>query len=453
MENSCVSDELNKFRNEVIPEILKQPHSVSSTNQMGFPPSSPLLNSQVQRKVSIAGYHWYETELTSLVPSNLGRSNSIYNMLKSYNEIFNKLEKLTIKKATKLELCKFHDEEFVNFLLKKRNISIKDSSQLEAIKKYQLEARSHGVFDEKNYHEDENNDIIEDDEKELFKFGLKFDCPLFPHMDEYIQLLAGSTLSSCRFLMKNHQNPLLKQPIAINWNGGRHHGKRSKAAGFCYINDISLAILELRKTFSKIVYIDLDLHHGDGVENSFSFSDKIMTLSVHRKDLGFFPGTGGIDNKGKGKGLKYSVNIPLKHGLSDRSLLRVIDEIIIPTIEKFKPDCMVIQCGGDGLSTDDFKEWNLSIKGYGEAIKSLLSLHHPVLMLGGGGYNNSQMARLYTYLTTIALDIDFKFDILPDDLNDEDYEFWNVHEMNMIDENNDNYIDELKRIIGARYGF
>ncbi|KAH3674978.1 hypothetical protein WICMUC_002939 [Wickerhamomyces mucosus] len=122
MENSCISNELNKFRNEVIPEILNQSHSVSSTNQIGFPPSSPSLNSQVQRKVSIAGHNRYETELTSLVPSNVGRSNSIYNMLKSYNEIFNKLQKLTIKKATKLELCKFHDEGFVNFLLKKRSI-------------------------------------------------------------------------------------------------------------------------------------------------------------------------------------------------------------------------------------------------------------------------------------------------------------------------------------------
>jgi histone deacetylase 1/2 len=114
--------------------------------------------------------------------------------------------------------------------------------------------------------------------------------------------------------------------IAINWAGGLHHAKKREASGFCYINDIVLAILELLRTFPRVLYIDIDCHHGDGVEEAFYTTDRVLTCSFH-KFGDYFPGTGHIEDKGKGKGHGYSVNVPLRDGLTDDALNRVFEPV------------------------------------------------------------------------------------------------------------------------------
>lgn len=107
-----------------------------------------------------------------------------------------------------------------------------------------------------------------------------------------------------------------KVQYGINWSGGLHHAKQSQASGFCYINDCVLAILQLLKTYQRVLYIDIDIHHGDGVEEAFYLTDRVMTCSFHKfKD--YFPGTGHIDDIGKDKGVYHSVNFPLDEGLDD----------------------------------------------------------------------------------------------------------------------------------------
>lgn len=110
--------------------------------------------------------------------------------------------------------------------------------------------------------------------------------------------------------------------IAINWAGGLHHAKKREASGFCYINDIVLAILELLRTYSRVLYIDIDCHHGDGVEEAFYTTDRVLTCSFHKFGE-YFPGTGTVCDIGMEKGLGYSVNVPLRDGLTDAALKKV----------------------------------------------------------------------------------------------------------------------------------
>lgn len=179
-------------------------------------------------------------------------------------------------------------------------------------------------------------------DQETSLFGLDYDCPIFPELPEYVEFLAGASQISARLLGNDTFD------IAIHWDGGRHHAKRSKASGFCYVNDVVLSITELRKYYQRIMYLDLDLHAGDGVESAFLHSKNVLTLSLHRYDPGFFPGTGSLDLIGKGKGKYYALNVPLKKGLTDENFSVLFDHIIQPAFIKFNPDAIVIQCGCDG---------------------------------------------------------------------------------------------------------
>lgn len=114
--------------------------------------------------------------------------------------------------------------------------------------------------------------------------------------------------------------------IAINWAGGLHHAKKREASGFCYINDIVLGILELLRTYTRVLYIDIDCHHGDGVEEAFYTTDRVMTCSFHKFGE-YFPGTGTQEDKGKGKGKGYAVNLPLKDGITDEAFKSVFDPV------------------------------------------------------------------------------------------------------------------------------
>ena len=139
--------------------------------------------------------------------------------------------------------------------------------------------------------------------------------------------------------------------ICINWAGGLHHAKKCEASGFCYINDIVLAILELLKYHQRVLYIDIDVHHGDGVEEAFYLTNRVMTMSLH-KFGDFFPGTGGVKDVGEDIGKNYSVNVPLKSGMTDDMYIDIFKTISDEVRNRFQPSAVVIQCGADSLSWD-----------------------------------------------------------------------------------------------------
>jgi histone deacetylase HOS1 len=363
------------------------------------------------------------TTLSDELPSNVNRASLVSSMVSAYG-FHSQCEIIKLKPATRDQLAQFHEVGFVNELLKPRAVAISGVKQDKLVRL--------GIGSEiLNRHGDEDQHAV------LERYSLLYDCPVFPLMDQYVKYLAGSTISTAHHLINNESN------IAINWFGGRHHAKKSKASGFCYVNDIVLGILELRKKFEKVVYVDFDLHHGDGVENAFKFSDKVITMSIHRKEIGFFPGSGDLKDQGMGKGKGYTFNAPMKHGLGDEGLMEVVKRCMIPVISKFEADCLVIQCGVDGLGSDEHQEWNLTIKGLSNAINEIILLEKPTMILGGGGYNHSQVARCWTYITSLVLKSDTQFDLMPDELVEagEEYEFWNEKGRNMIDENTTDYID------------
>lgn len=217
-----------------------------------------------------------------------------------------------------------------------------------------------------------HTDCSQDSKEE---FGLVDDCPVFESLWPYVQWTAGSTLAAARYLLADHLD------VAIHWEGGRHHAGRAKASGFCYVNDCVLAILELRKRFKRVLYIDLDLHHGDGVEEAFRYSSNVFTFSMHRRELGFFPGTGDEDSMGI-----CLRNVPLKQGLGDSKFGELFVANMTDILESFQPDALVVVMGADGLVGDPLGQWNLTGKAFQHAIEFILALEKPLLLLGGGIY-------------------------------------------------------------------
>jgi histone deacetylase 1/2 len=240
--------------------------------------------------------------------------------------------------------------------------------------------------------------------KDLTKFNVRDDCPVFAGLFDYCKLTAGATLLASQKINSGQYD------IAINWAGGLHHAKRNEASGFCYVNDIVLGILELLKVHERVLYIDIDIHHGDGVEEAFYISDRVMTLSFHKYG-DYFPGTGRIDDIGYAKGKNYSVNVPLKDGIDDEGYEQVFNPIVSKIIETFKPSVIVLQCGADSISGDKLGCFNLTNIGHGNCVKFVKSFNIPLILLGGGGYTIENVAKAWTYDTGVALGQDLEKDI------------------------------------------
>ncbi|CCF75609.1 histone deacetylase 1/2 [Babesia microti strain RI] len=230
-----------------------------------------------------------------------------------------------------------------------------------------------------------------------FNVGEATDCPVFDGLFDFQQSCSGASIDGAHKL--NHQ----QADICINWSGGLHHAKRSEASGFCYINDIVLGILELLKYYTRVMYIDIDIHHGDGVEEAFYVTHRVMTVSFH-KFGNFFPGTGDITDIGMSTGKYYSVNVPLNDGIDDESFVDLFKVIIGKCVESYRPGAIVLQCGADSLTGDRLGKFNLTIKGHAACVAFVKELNIPLLVLGGGGYTIRNVARCWAYETGVVLD-------------------------------------------------
>ena len=230
----------------------------------------------------------------------------------------------------------------------------------------------------------------------LDRFNFAADCPAFAGLARFVRLYTGGSLAGARELILGPRDG-----VAINWAGGLHHAKRAGASGFCYINDIVLAILELLSHYARVLYIDIDVHHGDGVQEAFYSYNRVMTLSFHKHGDGFFPGTGDIDEVGLERGRYYSVNVPLRTGIDDAGYAYLFEPIVTATIETFQPSVIVLQGGADSLGCDRLGCFNLSIRGHGDCVRFVQSFGLPVLMLGGGGYTIRNVSRCWSYETSI----------------------------------------------------
>ena len=164
-----------------------------------------------------------------------------------------------------------------------------------------------------------------------------------------------------------------------------------------------IAILELLQVYPRVLYLDIDVHHGDGVEEAFYLTNRVMTVSFHQYGDEFFPGTGNIDEIGDYEGKNYSLNIPLKPNISDDSFYELFKDVMQGVMAKYRPHALVIQLGADSLCHDKLGQFNLSLKGHGNCLKYMLGYGLPTIMLGGGGYTIENVSRCWAYETGIAL--------------------------------------------------
>lgn len=162
--------------------------------------------------------------------------------------------------------------------------------------------------------------------------------------------------------------------------------------------DIVLAILELLRFKKRVLYIDIDVHHGDGVEEAFYTTDRVMTVSFHKYGE-YFPGTGELRDIGIGQGKHYAVNFPLRDGIDDTAYQTIFEPTISAVMEYYQPEAVVLQCGGDSLSGDRLGCFNLSMRGHANCVKFVRSFGLPTLVLGGGGYTMRNVARTWAYET------------------------------------------------------
>ena len=159
-----------------------------------------------------------------------------------------------------------------------------------------------------------------------------------------------------------------------------------------------MGIIELLRSHQRVLYIDIDVHHGDGVEEAFYTTDRVMTVSFHKYGE-YFPGTGELRDIGINLGKYYSVNFPLRDGITDEAYKDIFEPVIGAVMEHYKPGAVVLQCGGDSLSGDRLGCFNLSMRGHANCVNFVKSFNKPTLVLGGGGYTMRNVARTWAYET------------------------------------------------------
>jgi histone deacetylase 1/2 len=166
--------------------------------------------------------------------------------------------------------------------------------------------------------------------------------------------------------------------------------------------DIVLGIIELLRFKKRVLYIDIDVHHGDGVEEAFYTTDRVMTVSFHKYGE-YFPGTGELRDIGVGAGKNYAVNFPLRDGIDDVTYKSIFEPVIQSVMDYYQPEAIVLQCGGDSLSGDRLGCFNLSMKGHANCVNFVKKFNMPTLVLGGGGYTMRNVARTWAFETGVLV--------------------------------------------------
>jgi acetoin utilization protein AcuC len=213
------------------------------------------------------------------------------------------------------------------------------------------------------------------------------DVPCFPRMHEASALIVGGSLQAVDLVMNGEADH------AFNPAGGLHHALRARASGFCIYNDCSVAIAYLRKRWkARVLYIDTDAHHGDGVQWSFYDDPDVLTISLHETGKYLFPGTGNVSERGEGSGYGFSVNVPLDAFTEDESFLEVYQTLVPKLARAFKPDVIVTQNGCDAHAYDPLTHLSCSMRIYQEIPRLAHRLAHELcggrwIAVGGGGYD------------------------------------------------------------------
>lgn len=234
------------------------------------------------------------------------------------------------------------------------------------------------------------------------RYGLgTADVPTFDGMDTAARALVGGTLHGARLIESGEATRVLQL------GGGLHHAQRKLASGFCVYNDLSVAIQHLRDAGRRVAYLDIDVHHGDGVQNLHYEDPEVLTISLHESGRYLFPGTGTVHETGSRTGAGTSVNVPLEPFTEDESFLNVFERVVPYILETFRPEVMVVQCGADAHFSDPLADLLLTTRAYEQLFSQIFALADAhcdgrLLLTLGGGYQPDATVRTWTLLTLLA---------------------------------------------------
>ncbi|WP_280405211.1 acetoin utilization protein AcuC [Nocardia brasiliensis] len=231
------------------------------------------------------------------------------------------------------------------------------------------------------------------------------DNPVFPGMHQAASVIVGGTLAAARAIAQGRSNR------AVSIGGGMHHAMADSAAGFCVYNDAAVAISWLLDHgFDRIAYLDVDVHHGDGVQRAFYGDPRVLTISLHQHPATLWPNTGWPEETGAGAAEGSSINLPLLPGTRDAQWLRGFHAVVPGAVAAFRPQIVVSQCGVDTHREDPLADLELTVDGQRAAFRAMRDLadEHAEgrwLAVGGGGYGLVRVVpRAWTHLLATALD-------------------------------------------------
>ncbi|KAG8694802.1 hypothetical protein FRC08_008249 [Ceratobasidium sp. 394] len=352
-------------------------------------------------------------QTSSLLPSNRNRSALVHTLANAYGLLKPENGRCLVvrpRRAERKDLERYHEKAYLDYVLQA--------------------------------HDDSEDEVRRETDT---VFGLEDDCPVFPRLDDYIALVAGATLTAAQAVQSGRFD------VAICWDGGRHHAHKAHAAGFCYVADCVLCILHLKRavpgvTRPRVMYLDLDLHHGDGVAEAFTSrsvneeeeepsknerddvsSSTVLTLSIHHHAPGFYPHSALGSLTRAHTADPFALSIPLGRGASAGSFARVwrlvervavaffgwssVESVDMEVDAGAGPAYVVVQCGVDGLAGDPHAIWNWDVDveregSMGWCVQEIMrwvkdKAGLKAAFLGGGGYNHPNAARAWSYLTSI----------------------------------------------------
>lgn len=283
---------------------------------------------------------------------------------------------------------------------------------------------------------------------DYIKYNLGGDeCPIFPGLFDYVMLYTSATMTGVNFIINEDAN------IVFNPLGGFHHSSRRHAEGFCYVNDILLAIDTFLSQGHRVAYVDIDAHHGNGVQDAYYQDDRVLTISLHQNGKTLYPWSGFEKEIGTGIGEGFTVNVPLPEETDDEAYLYVFDNLINKIVKLFQPTVVVSVIGADTHKNDPLTNLRLTNNGMMEALERIRNYSYHLLLLGGGGYDNLSTARAWARMWAAANRINAMPDYLSvlggTFLGSEDLKGTGIIDRAFIvsGEKKEDIMSELKRII------
>ena len=255
------------------------------------------------------------------------------------------------------------------------------------------------------------------------------DTPPFVGMHEASLLTTGASIVAMEASLGDEVR------VAVNYSGGLHHAMRDSASGFCIYNDPAIVCGLLVDRGMRVAYVDIDAHHGDGVQAAFYDTDQVLTMSLHQHGRipgtrrMFFPGTGTAEERGEGKGAGYSINVALPAFTDDIAYVRAFDAVVPELVSRYRPDVLVTQQGIDAHFTDPLTQLQISTRTREHAVRWFADSPYAWVAMGGGGYDLDAVRRTWSLEFLVMLGAP-----IPAELHDPEPPIWEGANRHALDE-------------------